>query len=193
MLFMCLATGFYINAWYAISLHLWDSADMSSARRVKSVFLRHGICTMKRMPSISLHLTSDQFLRWGFMVIFWNLASVPFVGNWFTWLLNDPDSLVALYIFRCIHGIARARELPFLDNRILHPLRHTPDGLLRVCASSLLANVDVRECNVAGTLAWHKRVISRCRLKGSTNSAKHSPSSPGIRYRTLTSIKTKHG
>ena len=139
------------------------------------------------------HFFSDQFLRWGFMVIFWNLAGVPFVSTWFTWLLNDPDLPVVLYIFRCIHGIARARELPFLDNCILHPLRYTPDSLLRVCTSSLLADVDAHECNVAGTLAWRKRVISRCRLKASTNSAKHSLSSPGIRYRTLHSSKQNMG
>lgn len=57
---MCLATGFYINAWYATSLHSRDLTDMSSARRVKSAFLRHGICTMKSTPSTSL---PSPFLR----------------------------------------------------------------------------------------------------------------------------------
>lgn len=127
------------------------------------------------------------------MVIFWNLAGVPFVSTWFTWLSNDPDPPVVLYIFRCIHGITWAGELPFLDNRILHPFRHTPDCLLCVGTSSLLTNVDAHECNVAGTLAWRKRVILRCRLKVSTISAKHSPNSPGIRYRILHSSKQSMG
>ena len=146
-----------------------------------------------RHPFHYPHLSSDQFLRWGFMVIFWNLAGVPFVSICFTSLLNDPDSPVVLYIFRRIHGIAWARELPFLDNRILHPLRYTPDGLLRVGTLFLPADVDAHESNAAGTLAWRKRVISRCRLKVSTNSVKHSPSSPGTRYRTLHSSKQNMG
>ena len=106
------------------------------------------------------------------------------VFKW-SWLACSPIYILLYTWHRTSQRITVSRQS--------HPLRHTPDCLLRVCTSSLLANVDAYECNVARTLAWRKRVISRCRLKGSTNSAKHSPSSPGIRYRTLHSSKQNKG
>lgn len=71
MAFMCLATWLYLNAWYVLHYLQVDAAFSHCFPLVS--------CSGKGEECIPQ--TWDMFHeKWGFLVIFWNFAGVPFVS-----------------------------------------------------------------------------------------------------------------
>lgn len=77
------------------------------------------------------------FPRWGFMVIFWNFAGVPFVsGHISAWCLRCWPVFVVLHLLCCIHGFTWSIQVSFLYSWLRAAVQYAPDCILHVCNSS---------------------------------------------------------
>ena len=57
-------------------------ANVLLVAKVKNSSRKRGTCSSRSACRTSrLHRTTDPALRWGFLVIFWNFAGVPFVSH----------------------------------------------------------------------------------------------------------------
>ena len=85
---------------------------------------------------ISLCQADAFFNRWGFMVIFWNFAGVPFVSNFvsfiFQFLSKTPQKNIDVLLLDRLHGHASPREVPLFDSWVHRVIHHTPYSLLYV-------------------------------------------------------------
>ena len=136
-----------------------------AAAKARNVSHRHGICITKSMSSGSTcRIMCDFWSRWGFMVIFWNFAGVPFVRP--SPFLSSPIFIyfVDLRLLRCVHGVSRPIEIPFLNSHLCRVIRNSTDCILYVCLSnSSLCAFPTEESD--GTLQCPRNPASKCRRR----------------------------
>ena len=131
--------------------------------------------------------------KWGFMVIFWNFAGVPFVSQaCLAELGTFLTCLSDLCVLCCVHGFSRSVNLSFLDPNLHRPLLHATHRLLHVSfivfpARTLISFLAalIRPCP--------KNLDSRCKCRVHMNLAGRSPNFLGVRSRTQRIFKLRTG
>lgn len=129
------------------------------------------------------------------MVIFWNFAGVPFVcpDSNFLYLQRPHIPFLVLRLLCGLYGIARSFQVQIFNSHICHLVHHFVHRILHVSRIKFFARPFSFFGFPAGIPLWLKKVISKCRLRVSTRSEKHSLSFLETRSRTLLTFKLHMG
>lgn len=126
--------------WYSPEYGIYVSCDLALFERmVSSDFVQVSSAPDFALESCKgeecIPQTWDMFHeKWGFMVIFWNFAGVPFVSllNHF-WSRNCSDTTITdLCLFGRLHGFSRPGKVQIFDPDLHRALHHVAHGVLRV-------------------------------------------------------------
>jgi hypothetical protein len=142
----------------------------------------------------SLLFTADAYSsRWGFMVIFWNFAGVPFVSFQPGFSLFCSDSLAQTYVYAVVYMASHDPS----QYRFSTPVYVIMFSLLLSAYYvyvhfHYLRGVQANSY-IAGTRLCRKNPGSRCSARASTPSATPSPSCRGVLSKTRNSSRLSTG
>ena len=132
--------------------------------------------------------------RWGFLVIFWNFAGVPFVSISLTpeliqFTYTSVDSPISTLLFTCppmTHPSINSRP-PSMS--FSSALSWPPTTCVFFSFTQTFWLCLTLSKPIVGTPPCRKRVVSRCRPKVSLNTARPSLNFPTVLSRTPSSFK----
>lgn len=129
------------------------------------------------------------------MVIFWNLAGVPFVRDEFAPIHLSLTCSTVIRVLRCLHGLARSFKISFLDTHIRPSLHHSYHSILRVRIHFFWKSFSSPCSHLA--FSWDCANSQKSRFKmqtqGITEFRKTFPQLPGCIVKNPTYIQTAHG
>ena len=136
--------------------------------------------------------------KWGFMVIFWNFAGVPFVSlSDHFWSRSYSDTTVTqTYVYSVVYMASHEPEKYRFSTPVYVALFGTLLTAYYVCVarkSILLLLVDLMLYLLAGIPLCLKKVASRCRHKVTTTTVGRSPNCHGAQSRTRPTSKQRMG
>jgi delta24(24(1))-sterol reductase len=145
---------------------------------------------MRSKPFPSLQDLCLTLSRWGFLVIFWNLAGVPFVSRSFDCVFRRSFAAVICVLCR-LHGLTRPLQIPLLHPYICPYVLNSVDCVLYVRrALPLFSMTDT-------WIRWDTSMSQKSRFKMQTQGIfkfRYTfPQLPGGTIKNPTYIQTEHG